>query len=80
MLLAEPGAATPADMDHASPEAMAAPPFVSLGGVAPMSPGFTNYLELELVAGEHFAICFVPDTETGAPHAVLGMIMPFTVV
>ncbi len=79
MLLAPPEATPMGDMDHASPEAAAGPPFTNVGGVAPMSPGNTNYMELELVAGDHFAICFVPDTETGAPHAALGMIMPFTV-
>lgn len=55
------------------------PPFTILGGVAPMSPGFTNFLPLDLIAGEYVAICFVPDAETGAPHAALGMVMPFVV-
>ena len=44
-----------------------------------MNPGITNYLEVDLTAGDYFAICFIPDFETGAPHFALGMIMPFTV-
>jgi hypothetical protein len=61
----------------ATPEA--GPPFAIIAGAAPMSPGQTNWLVLDLEAGEHFAICFLPDPDTGAPHFALGMIMPFTV-
>jgi uncharacterized cupredoxin-like copper-binding protein len=73
-VLAPPTEATPAE-----PQAAGPPPFEVIGGVAPMNPGFTNYLPLDLVAGEYVAICFVPDPETGAPHAALGMVMPFVV-
>jgi hypothetical protein len=45
-----------------------------------MSAGYTNFMELVLAAGEYVALCFVPDVETGAPHAALGMVMPFVVV
>jgi hypothetical protein len=75
----------PEDMEMASPAAESSPmaggppPFSAYGGIAPMSPGVTNYLELDLTAGEYFAICFVPDFASGAPHFALGMIMPFTV-
>ncbi|MEJ7901370.1 MAG: hypothetical protein WKF63_05950, partial [Thermomicrobiales bacterium] len=80
MLLAPPEATPEGGMDHASPEAaMMAPPFTNIGGVAPMSPGYTNYVPLEFTPGEYFAICFVPDPESGAPHAALGMIIGFTV-
>jgi uncharacterized cupredoxin-like copper-binding protein len=69
--------------EGATPEGEAAPsgppPFTMVGGVAPMNPEHTNYLPLDLVAGEYVAICFVPDPATGAPHAALGMVMPFTV-
>ncbi len=44
-----------------------------------MNPGQTVWAPLDLTAGDCFAICFVPDTKTGAPHFMLGMIMPFTV-
>lgn len=64
---------------QSSPEASGPPPFTAVGGVAPMFPGIINYLEVELDAGDYFAICFVPDPETGAPHFALGMLMPFTV-
>lgn len=72
-------------MDMASPAAESSPmaggppPFTAFGGIAPMNPGATNFLELDLTAGEYFAICFIPDFATGAPHFALGMIMPFTV-
>jgi hypothetical protein len=62
-----------------SPSAAGAPPFLAIGGTAPVSPGYTNYALLDLKAGNYFAICFVPDVATGAPHFSLGMIMGFTV-
>jgi uncharacterized cupredoxin-like copper-binding protein len=74
MVMAPPSATPEAAMAEQGP-----PPFANIGGVAPMNPGFTNYVPLELTAGEYVAICFVPDTETGAPHAALGMVMPFVV-
>ena len=76
LVLAPPTEATPG-AEAATPAGP--PPFAVIGGVAPMNPGETNYLPLELVAGEYVAICFVPDPETGAPHAALGMVMPFVV-
>lgn len=72
-----PPTSTPAAAEAAAPSGP--PPFAMLGGVAPMNPGFTNFLELDLTPGGYVAICFVPDTETGAPHAALGMVMPFSV-
>jgi hypothetical protein len=74
-------AATPEALVEATPAAAeaAGPPFAIIAGAAPMSPGQTNWLVLDLEAGEHFAICFLPDPDTGAPHFALGMIMPFTV-
>lgn len=73
--------ATPEEMasPEASPQAGGPPPFTAVAGAAPMNPSATNYVELDLEAGEYFAICFIPDPETGAPHFALGMIMPFTV-
>ncbi len=81
MMFAPPSDATPmAGMDHATPDAApAGPPFTGVGGVAPMNPGHTNYAVFDFEPGEHFMICFVPDPETGAPHAALGMMMGFTV-
>ncbi|MDQ3694380.1 MAG: hypothetical protein M3464_12230 [Chloroflexota bacterium] len=72
--------ASPAAGMAASPAAMG-PPFVTVAGIAPMNPGFTNWLVLDLAPGEYFAICFVPSPAMGgAPHFALGMLMPFTVV
>lgn len=79
-MLLEMFSAPPSATPEAAPaEQQGPPPFANIGGVAPMNPGFTNFLPLELTAGEYVAICFVPDTETGAPHAALGMVMPFVV-
>jgi len=85
-ILMAPPDATPAaggpPAASSSPMAMdmeMAPPFEQVAGVAPMSAGVTNWLLLDLEAGDYFAICFVPDSNTGAPHFALGMIMPFTV-
>jgi hypothetical protein len=84
-IMTAPPAATPEGGEataDASPMAMdmsMAPPFTQVDGVAPMSAGETNWLLLDLAAGDYFAICYVPDPETGAPHFALGMMMPFTV-
>lgn len=43
------------------------------------SSGVTTWLEADLEAGDYIAVCFVPDPETGAPHAMLGMIDLVTV-
>lgn len=71
--------ASPAASPMASPE-MAGPPFTGAGGAGPMSPGSTVWAVLDLEPGDYFSICFVPDAESGAPHFMLGMIAPFTVV
>lgn len=78
---ASPVASPIVDQTVASPEAElpAGPPFVAIGGVAPLSPGETNYAVLDLAAGDYIAICFVPDAETGVPHFAMGMIAGFTV-
>ena len=62
----------------ASPVA-ATPPFTTVGGAGPMSPGNTVWAVLDLEPGDYFAICLVPDPATGALHFALGMIQPFTV-
>jgi len=74
-------AASPDAVPAASPVADAGPPpFVGLFGAAPMSPGATNYVEFDAQPGEYVAVCFIPDAETGVPHAVMGMVASFTVV
>jgi hypothetical protein len=77
MLLAS--GATPAAPASPPAGAMQGPPFIAIGGIAPMSPGHTNYPVLDFQTGDYFAICFVPDVKTGAPHFTMGMIAPFSV-
>ncbi len=36
-------------------------------------------LALDLARGTYIALCFVPEEETGAPHALMGMVQVFTV-
>jgi hypothetical protein len=48
-------------------------------GLGVLSPGQTSWLALDLAPGTYIALCFVPDEETGAPHAVMGMVQVFTV-
>ncbi len=69
----------PASPEAAPAEASGPPPFVAGTGAAPMSPGATNYVELDAQPGEYLVVCFVPDAETGMPHAMMGMIASFTV-
>ena len=38
------------------------------------SPGTTSWAALHLDPGTYLALCFAPDPETGAPHAMLGMV------
>jgi uncharacterized cupredoxin-like copper-binding protein len=75
----EEAASSPAAVPAASPEASGPPPFVSLSGAAPMSPGATNYVEFDAQPGEYVVVCFVPDAATGMPHAMMGMVGSFTV-
>jgi len=65
--------------DAATTAAPTAPPFVGVSGVAPIGPKETNWLKLDLTAGNYLALCFIPDAASGAPHFALGMAMPFTV-
>ncbi len=53
------------------------PPVVTSGAVG---IGVFNDVMVDLAAGSYGAICFVPDAETGMPHAALGMFDVFTVV
>ncbi|HEY7036484.1 MAG TPA: hypothetical protein VH482_34470 [Thermomicrobiales bacterium] len=51
----------------------------SIPGLGVLSPGQTSYVTLDLAPGRYVALCFVPDKETGAPHAMMGMVQLFTV-
>jgi hypothetical protein len=58
--------------------ALTVPPIDS-GGAAAIAPGSTHWVELHLAPGTYAALCFVPDINTGMPHAFMGMITVFTV-
>ncbi len=47
------------------------------GGV--ISPGKTNYIDMNLAPGNYFAVCFITDPKTKMPHAMLGMTKFFSV-
>lgn len=49
------------------------------GGAASIAPGSTHWLQLHLKPGTYAAVCFVPDINTGMPHAFMGMITVFKV-
>lgn len=63
---------------EASP-ASAGVPFNPVAGFAPTSPGTSGWIQFDLAKGSYFAVCFVPDMASGAPHFMLGMIQFFTV-
>lgn len=44
-----------------------------------MSPGVTMWMSVTLEPGAYGALCFVPDTESGTPHAFMGMYTFFTI-
>jgi len=48
-------------------------------GLGALSPGQTSWLALDLQPGTYIALCFVPDEQTGAPHAAMGMVQIFAV-
>jgi hypothetical protein len=79
MLAEEGAAATPMAAEAGATPVAMGPPFVSIGGTAPKSPGATNYLEIDLEPGGYIAICFIPDAETGVPHFAMGMVAAFNV-
>jgi len=55
------------------------PPMVAVGGVPGIEPGVETNIELDLMAGDYVALCFLPDENGGGIHAELGMVLPFTV-
>ena len=60
--------------DEAGDEVGGPPPFVFLGGVAPMNTGLTAWYEIDFEEGDYGFICFLPSpTNGGAPHFMLGM-------
>jgi hypothetical protein len=56
------------------------PPFTSAGGFGATVPGGGGWVRLDLAPGHYAALCFVPDdAPPHAPHAAMGMVIPFTV-
>ena len=55
------------------------PPFDDAGGIAALQTGTSGWIKLNLQPGNYVALCFVPDTKTGKPHFMLGMMTNFTV-
>jgi hypothetical protein len=61
------------------PPAPGPPPYVADGGGAVIAPGASEVFDLDVKPGTYFAMCFVPDPATGAPHFALGMMKRFEV-
>lgn len=53
--------------------------FRFVGGALTISAGKTEWVRLDLPAGTNVLLCFIPDRETGMPHAAMGMIEIVTV-
>jgi hypothetical protein len=66
--------------DQLPPEGVPNPAeFEDMGGLAPISHDQTVYFELNLEPGAYVAVCFMPDKEDGAPHALKGMVTVFEI-
>lgn len=56
------------------------PPFVPVGGIAPITAGVETYTTLHLEPGNYAVICFLPSgMNEGMPHFMLGMIQELVV-
>ena len=67
-------AATPAADTAATPAGgLSEESFVEAFGTGDQSAGVTAWYAVDLEAGTYVAVCFIPDSETGLPHALLGM-------
>ena len=53
--------------------------FADLVDTPVISTGRTNWYAIDLTPGHYVALCFITDPETGAPHAMLGMIETFEI-
>jgi hypothetical protein len=74
-----PGATAMDFMAAFEPGAQGPPPGLPLGGLQAVADGGSGLFTVNFAPGNYAFICFVEDTETGAPHAVLGMIEEFAV-
>ncbi|MBW3633731.1 MAG: hypothetical protein KY456_11965 [Chloroflexi bacterium] len=67
--------ATPApDADLPNPDE-----FIPVTGMTPLSTGRTGWIPVNLEPGTYIMVCFVPDIESGMPHAFDGMYEVITV-
>jgi hypothetical protein len=55
------------------------PAIEEAGGFQGLAAGKKGWIELDLTPGNYALICFIPDTQTGQPHAYLGMLRGTTV-
>jgi hypothetical protein len=67
-----------------TPQAQASPAFdesafQDVDGLEALSTGMTAWLPLHLEPGTYVAVCFIPDKDSGMPHALEGMAKVFTV-
>jgi hypothetical protein len=53
--------------------------FIPVGLMTPLSMGKTGWIPVTLEAGTYVVLCFVPDIESGMPHAFEGMYEVITV-
>lgn len=53
--------------------------FVDVGFVAPISGEQTTLVEMNLEPGHYVAVCFLPEKESGDPHALEGMVTVFSI-
>jgi uncharacterized cupredoxin-like copper-binding protein len=56
------------------------PPFTEISGTVGLTPTQHAYLNLDLAPGNYLLMCFFPDPKkNNLPHALEGMIKPFTI-
>ena len=55
------------------------PPGGPVDGVAPVSPGESNTVTVNLTPGDYGFLCFLPDMKDGKPHLMHGMVQQFSV-
>jgi hypothetical protein len=62
-----------------APGAKAPPPGVLMGGPGAFSKGLDGYWTVDFAPGTYAFLCFVPDTASGMPHMMKGMVREFTI-
>ena len=53
--------------------------FEQVAFIAPLSQGQAVLAELDLEPGHYVAVCFIPERESGHPHATKGMVTVFSI-